>query len=179
MAIVIKPLLFPRHPCREAIPLHMVCQDLYSVFKVLSFGTIILYQTFLDLSRDLLKFFLGNFYQSLNLKEVCIIVVRPMGFEPTRRFRQGILSPPWLPVPPQAHIKWRSSSSTVLAQYEVGGHSNISRFSLLLEGYQWYARWDLNPHVFRQQILSLPRLPVSARAHIKFLFAHVEIRTNK
>lgn len=156
MAIVIKPLLFPRHPCREAIPLHMVCQDLYSVFKVLSFGTIILYQTFLDLSRGLLKIFLGNFYQSLNLKEVCIIVVRPMGFEPTRRFRQGILSPPWLPVPPQAHIK-----------------------DLLLEGHKWYARWDLNPHVFRQQILSLPRLPVSARAHIKFLFAHVEIRTNK
>lgn len=94
MAIVIKPPLFPRYPCREAIPLHMVCQDLYSVFKVLSFGTIILYQTFSDLSSGLLKIFLGNFYQSLNLKEVCIIVVRPMGFEPTRRFRRGILSPP-------------------------------------------------------------------------------------
>lgn len=122
MAIVIKPLLFPRHPCREAIPLHMVCQDLYSVFKVLSFGTIILYQTFSDLSRGLLKIFLGNFYQSLNLKEVCIIVVRPMGFEPTRRFRRGILSPPWLPVPPQAHIKdslvyqpsWRNTKSAFI-----------------------------------------------------------------
>jgi len=57
MAIVISPPLFPRHPCREAIPLHMVCQDLYSVFKVLSFGTILLYQTFLDLSRDFLKNF--------------------------------------------------------------------------------------------------------------------------
>lgn len=45
--------------------------------------------------------------------------------------------------------------------------------------HKWYARWDLNPHVFRQQILSLPRLPVSARAHIKFLFTNAEIRTNK
>lgn len=72
----------------------MVCQDLYSVFKVLSFGTSLLYQTFLDLSSGLLKIFLGNFYQPLNLKEVCIIVVRPMGLEPTRRFWRGILSPP-------------------------------------------------------------------------------------
>lgn len=93
MAIVIKPPLFPRHPCREAIPLHMVCQDLYSVFKVLSFGTIILYQTFSDLSRGLLKIFLGNFYQSLNLKEVCIIVVLPPGVEPGWPFSQRILSP--------------------------------------------------------------------------------------
>lgn len=93
MAIVISPPLFPRHPCREAIPLHMVCQDLYSVFKVLSFGTIILYQTFLDLSRDFLKNFLGNFYQSLNLKEVCIIVVRPPGVEPGWYFYQRLLRP--------------------------------------------------------------------------------------
>ena len=93
MAIVIKPPLFPRHPCREAIPLHMVCQDLYSVFKVLSFGTIILYQTFSDLSRGLSKIFLGNFYQSLNLKEVCIIVVRPPGVEPGWPLSQRILSP--------------------------------------------------------------------------------------
>ena len=92
MAIVIKPPLFPRHPCREAISLHMVCQDLYSVFKALSFGTIILYQTFLDLSRGLLKIFLGNFYQSLNLKEVCIIVVLVEGFEPSILFRQSGLS---------------------------------------------------------------------------------------
>ena len=92
MAIVIKPPLFPRHPCREAIPLHMVCQDLYSVFKVLSFGTSLLYQTFLDLSRGLLKIFLGNFYQSLNLKEVCIIVVCPPGVEPGWPFSQQGLS---------------------------------------------------------------------------------------
>ena len=45
--------------------------------------------------------------------------------------------------------------------------------------HKWYARWDLNPHVFRQQILSLSRLPISARAHIKFLFTNAEIRTNK
>ena len=93
MAIVIKPPLFPRHPCREAISLHMVCQDLYSVFKVLSFGTIILYQTFSDLSRGLLKIFLGNFYQSLNLKEVCIIVVLPPGVEPGWHFCQRLLRP--------------------------------------------------------------------------------------
>ena len=93
MAIVIKPPLFPRHPCREAIPLHMVCQDLYSVFKVLSFGTIILYQTFSDLSRGLLKIFLGNFYHSLNLKEVCIIVVLPPGVEPGWHFCQRLLRP--------------------------------------------------------------------------------------
>lgn len=93
MAIVIKPPLFPRYPCREAIPLHMVCQDLYSVFKVLSFGTIILYQTFSDLSRGLLKIFLGNFYQSLNLKEVCILVVLPPGVEPGWHFCQRLLRP--------------------------------------------------------------------------------------
>lgn len=93
MAIVTKPLLSSRHPCREAISLHMVCQDIYSVFKVLSFGTIILYQTFSDLSSGLLKIFLGNFYQSLNLKEVCIIVVLPPGVEPGWPFSQRILSP--------------------------------------------------------------------------------------
>ncbi len=92
MAIVISPPLFSRHPCREAIPLHMVCQDLYSVFKVLSLGTIILYQTFSDLSRGFLKIFCGNFYQSLNLKEVCIIVVRPPGVEPGWPFSQQGLS---------------------------------------------------------------------------------------
>lgn len=81
----------------------MVCQGLYSVFKVLSLGTSLLYQTFLDLSSGLLKIFLGNFYQPQNLKEVCIIVVLPMGFEPTRRLRQGILSPSRLPVSPQEH----------------------------------------------------------------------------
>ena len=107
MAIVIKPPLFPRHPCREAIPLHMVCQDLYSVFKVLSFGTIILYQTFSDLSRGLLKIFLGNFYQSLNLKEVCIIVVLVEGLEPSILFRQSGLSGLWMPVPTHQHIMVR------------------------------------------------------------------------
>lgn len=93
MAIVTKPPLFPRYPCREAIPLHMVCQDLYSVFKVLSFGTSLLYQTFLDLSSGLLKIFLGNFYQPLNLKEVCIIVVLPPGVEPGWHFCQRLLRP--------------------------------------------------------------------------------------
>ena len=61
----------------------------YMVF----FRTPILYQTFSDLSRGLLKIFLGNFYQSLNLKEVCIIVVLPPGVEPGWPFSQRILSP--------------------------------------------------------------------------------------
>ena len=57
------------------------------------FRTPILYQTFSDLSRGLLKIFLGNFYQSSNLKEVCIIVVLPPGVEPGWHFCQRILSP--------------------------------------------------------------------------------------
>lgn len=56
------------------------------------FRTPILYQTFSDLSRGLSKIFLGNFYQSLNLKEVCIIVVCPPGVEPGWPFSQQGLS---------------------------------------------------------------------------------------
>lgn len=121
------------------------------------------------------KFFLGNFYQSLNLKEVCIIVVCPPGVEPGWPFSQQGLSLLCSHQFHHGHIKWyayresnpdactvgfeptlstnsstgaykrRPSLSTVLAQYEVSVYSDILRFDLLLEGHKWYARWDLNP----------------------------------
>ena len=145
MAIVIKPPLFPRHPYREAIPLHMVCQDLYSVFKVLFFGTIILsvvrltiwcslehlyyIKLFLICQGVYQKIFLGNFYQSLNLKEVCIIVVLVEGLEPSILFRQSGLSGLWMPVPTHQHkwcAYWESNPDELTADFESALSTNSS-----------------------------------------------------